>query len=329
MVRAAKEHNITLMDERIRFGQAVTGAGAKLAWLQFAGWDGVRALSIPEEVIPYNVVAADSLDADVLWPNEEGTSPGLTGAGVVLGIFDGGGLDGRHPDFEGRTRNFGSDGYIDNCEELSAHATSVGGTMVGSGGENASARGVAYGASWLLGWPFCGDAIERTAEEGFGVQASNHSYGAGAGWIYDSYYSQSWVWAGDETFESAREFQSSNGPGGCRARSLSGSRRREMRPGMDGEPPEETPKDCSTGLDCTGADSIAKNVLVIGGIKDYPEDPKTAEEMKWWKSSSVGPADDGRVKPDLVANSTKLLTLAAGGARCTNPRRERVRHLHP
>ena len=48
--------------------------------------------------------------------------------------------------------------------------------MVGSGGQNASARGVAYGASWLLGWPFCGDAIDRTAEEGVTPLETFYSY---------------------------------------------------------------------------------------------------------------------------------------------------------
>jgi hypothetical protein len=309
----ASEAGLRLEDDGFRSGHVAILEGSAASWMDFAKAEWIRGMSLIRKPSPWNAVAADSVNIDELWP---GGSSGLdlTGQGVVFGIFDGGGVDGRHMDFGGRTRNFGADGYIDNCEPISGHATSVSGTMIGSGAGNEAARGMSYEAPVLLSWPFCGDSVERTAGEGLLVDLSNHSYGYSAGWVYDSYNTYDWVWVGDEPFgkyaESTRRIdeiiferdhvwvkaagnESGNGPK---------------------EPPEDQPKDCGDKLDCISPDSCGKNLIIVGGVKDAPEDPLTPEDISWWGSSSIGPTDDGRVKPDIMGNATNLLTPAAGGA---------------
>jgi len=75
--------------------------------------------------VTYGVEAADSLSADELWPGGS-TGLNLTGAGVTLGIWDGGAVDPSHPEFRGRLR-------IRDGAEADDHATHVGGIMAAAG----------------------------------------------------------------------------------------------------------------------------------------------------------------------------------------------------
>ncbi|MEM9213229.1 MAG: S8 family serine peptidase [Cyanobacteria bacterium P01_F01_bin.150] len=71
-------------------------------------------------------------------------------------------------------------------------------------------------------------------------------------------------------------------------------------PGSDGN--------AGTGYDSISDFSTAKNNLVVGAINDIQRDPYTNRDVVITSFSSWGPTDDGRVKPDVVANGSGLLS---------------------
>ncbi len=60
------------------------------------------------------------------------------------------------------------------------------------------------------------------------------------------------------------------------------------------------------GYDCLPQQQTAKNTLVVGAINDITADPYTAANVTMTSFSSWGTTDDGRIKPDVVANGASL-----------------------
>jgi hypothetical protein len=67
-----------------------------------------------------------------------------------------------------------------------------------------------------------------------------------------------------------------------------------------------------TGYDSLPPDQTAKNSLVVGAIYDITDDPYNLSDVTMTTFSSWGPTDDGRIKPDVVANGLSLFSSAAG-----------------
>ncbi len=67
-----------------------------------------------------------------------------------------------------------------------------------------------------------------------------------------------------------------------------------------------------TGYDSLSEHQTAKNTLVVGAIHDITDDPYTTTDVRISRLSSWGPTDDGRVKPDVVANGHEVLSSEAG-----------------
>lgn len=67
-----------------------------------------------------------------------------------------------------------------------------------------------------------------------------------------------------------------------------------------------------TGFDSLSTEQVAKNTLVVGAIEDnLNDDPIKPETIKITEFSSYGPTDDGRIKPDVVANGKNLYSSLA------------------
>ena len=62
------------------------------------------------------------------------------------------------------------------------------------------------------------------------------------------------------------------------------------------------------GFDTIRSTGCAKNNITVGNIKDIPGGVQNSSDIEIWNSSSRGPTDDGRVKPDLVANGEFVQT---------------------
>ena len=144
----------------------------------------------------HNVQAAISTGANVM-----GLAPfALNGAGVTVGIWDGGSVRSTHQEFSNGSRVTVMDGAgaID-------HATHVGGTIAAAG-IDPLARGMAPAAR-IDSYDWNGDKTEMTARaaaapaESGKIFLSNHSYGYIAGWnqVWGGSPYRQWEWYGSGT----------------------------------------------------------------------------------------------------------------------------------
>src|SRR6478752_6854573 len=145
-----------------------------------------------------NVNAAISTGANLLR-----TSPySLTGAGVTIGLWDGGSGRSTHQEFGGRLVVMDGAGSID-------HATHVGGTLIAAG-VVAAAHGMADGAT-VNSYDWNSDTTEMTARgatvagEAGKIYLSNHSYGYIGGWNYVNNGTRVWEWNGSGTSSTSME----------------------------------------------------------------------------------------------------------------------------
>ena len=231
----------------------------------------------------------------------------LAGRGVVMGIWDAGAVDYDHVDFGDRVA-------IVEDAAVSSHATHVAGTMVGSGYGNSSARGVASRAR-LLSHDYFGDVVgeQRTAVVDNGMAISNHSWTYASGWQYNRYGDGRWVWYGgssahEENFGAYTALTAIWDrliyDHGLIVVKSAGNDRNDHGAGSD---PHYHIGDESTlhtdwhrpdgDYDSVGQTASAKNVITVGAVDD-------AAGMTAY--SGWGPTDDGRVKPDIVANGSSV-----------------------
>jgi hypothetical protein len=68
-----------------------------------------------------------------------------------------------------------------------------------------------------------------------------------------------------------------------------------------------------TGFDSLSPDKLAKNTVVVGAVNDVVADPYTSAQIQMTGFSSWGPTDDGRIKPDLVANGQEVFSYVEHG----------------
>lgn len=201
----------------------------------------------------------------------------LQGDGIHVGVWDGGKVF-AHDDLSDRLT-------IGNDVEVSDHATHVAGTIGGSGAGNIDAKGMAPHVH-IHSYDFHSDEAEMWQAKEKGIVISNHSYGIPIGYngypdtsLFGYYSTVTQVWD-DIVFDTERlVFKSA------------------------GNDRDDGPDECPGGERCDGPYNtisprgVAKNIITVGAITD-------TNEMTDF--SSWGPADDGRVKPDLCANGEDL-----------------------
>jgi len=277
--------------------------------------------------ITNNLGAADTVSTDDVWP---GGLAGLNleGAGLIVGEWDGGAVHPGHPDMLNIIQ-------VDGATEISGHATHVAGTLVGSGAAYYAAHGMASGAQ-LNAWDWNDDTAEMATAAAGGLLVSNHSYGAATGWVYiGGPIPNEWWWIGGNGDEDPKfgyydqEAQiwdqiAYDAPTYLAVKSV-GNDRTDFGPNPGeaytivdnngtplGTSTQPHPADCApTGYDCLPLHSVAKNILTVGAVDDLPDgyaplaDPGQVSMAPF---SSWGPTDDGRIKPDLVANGVLLLS---------------------
>ncbi|MBC7655038.1 MAG: S8 family serine peptidase, partial [Oligoflexus sp.] len=259
-----------------------------------------------------------------------GSSDNLVGK---IGIWDGGIILTNHQEFQG------VDGsrivQKDNPSTGSQHATHVGGTMMATG-INPIARGIAWGLKKLYAWDFNTDVAEMTTAASQSMIISNHSYGFISGWNYNSGTTPPrWEWYGapgtteDYKFgfydDSARDWDliCYNAPYYLPVKSA-GNNRSETGPSVGTEYygfETGSSKLVSKGLRPSGISSndgydiisttgTAKNILSIGAVSGLPFGANSTDDIKISSFSSWGPTDDGRIKPDLVADGVQLTSTS-------------------
>lgn len=293
------------------------------------GFDG----DLPIYEGPDNVNAAISTAANLV----RATAPfNANGSGLVFGLWEAGGIPRlTHQEFGGRIT------VRDGSATVTDHATHVAGTLAGAG-VNPALLGMAP-AALIDAYNSTSDASEATAAgasypgEPGKIYISNHSYGFIRGWNGNTWYggftddgnandietrwgiydSNSVTWDGMTynlpyylPFMSAGNERNDGPPatGAVWYQGPSGTERNY-------DPAQHPPGDgqYKGGYDLLESRKAAKNVMTVGAANDaVSAGARHAPNGTLTAFSSTGPADDGRIKPDIVANGASL--LSAGSA---------------
>ena len=227
--------------------------------------------------------AAISTGANLL----QSTPYGLDGAGVKVGVWDAGSIRNTHRELTGRVTKKNATSALDD------HSTHVAGTIASSG-VDANAKGMAP-KSTIDSYDWDNDYAEMTATGAAtatdlaGVSLSNHSYGYGANsddmgrYEKEAQTVDALVWAMPyylPLWAAGNEQDSLTALGGYQSITFN---------------------------------SLAKNILTIGAVNDAVvagvRNPSSGSMSTF---SSWGPTDDGRIKPDLVANGVSVYSSTAG-----------------
>jgi len=272
-----------------------------------------------------NLNAARTISTDDVWP---GGSAGysLTGSGTdFLGVWDAGGVLLTHQEFGGRVVQ------MDSPSGTHYHSTHVAGTMIAAGVVS-NAKGMSYQASLdAYDWDY--DDSEIAAAAAAGLLVSSHSYGYATGWWYGNYtQGEDWYWWGDVTISETEDWNfgfysditalwddiAYDAPYLTICKSA-GNDRNDHGPGSAGHwywDPDTEDWDWSTairdwdggadGYDCNSHVGVAKNILTVGAVDDIPGGYTQPSDVDMSSFSAWGPTDDGRIKPDIVANGISL-----------------------
>ncbi len=242
----------------------------------------------------YNVDAARSTRTDHL---NSGGSLGLNlnGQNMTAYVWDGGIARASHQEYDGAggTNRFS---VGDGSSSLNFHAAHVTGTIIASGVQ-AAAKGMAPHAR-AIGNDWNSDIAEATTAAGNGMLVSNHSYGfatrnpnTGQPWLPDHYFggyideSRSW----DNLMFNAPNYLM------------------VVAAGNDGNDNSANgaPLNGNSSYDKLTGHSTSKNNLVVANAQDANINANgDLVSVSINSSSSEGPTDDLRIKPDITGNGT-------------------------
>ncbi len=297
-------------------------------------------LNRPLYYITTNITAARTISTLPLWSTGNGGTGdyNLDGEGMIIAIWDEGGVRFSHRELVGRVQKG------DDTPHLSNHATQVAGTLIARG-YNENARGMAPLAT-LESFDWNNDLAEMAtmaaatfSDPSRGLLVSNHSYSYLLGWEWNYYGDNRWVWFGDSRISTDEDylfgfyddFAQSVDELACAAPYYlmvfsAGNDRKDLGPveesthwyfDWDAIPPKRQESEIRRhydGLyDCiSNGGAIAKNSLTVGAVEGLEQGYSSPDDvlMSWF--SAWGPADDGRIKPDVVADGVGLITTGAG-----------------
>lgn len=272
-----------------------------------------------------NIIAAATTRANQLWPggtsglNLSGSSDAVTSK---LGTWDGGLILKNHVELIGRVYQKDSAGLT-----LDDHATHTTGTLIASG-VNPIAKGMAFGLKQLIAYTFLKNETSNMTTEASNLLLSNHSYGITGGWLYDG---TNWNWNGDTTVSKVESYycgyydnsaqmydsilyhapnyltvfaagnsngNNANGQGPAVGATYlyNGGNKATRTSAMANNP---TYGSVSMG-------QTAKNIISVGAINGIPNGYSTPNDVQIASFSSWGPTDDGRIKPELVADGVNV-----------------------
>ena len=288
--------------------------------------EGVDPLGYPIYVTTFNNInAAATIQTKQLWQggstglNLSGSSDNLKGK---IGIWDDGRVRSTHVELTGRINQKGT------VTTNGDHATHVAGTMIAAG-VNPVVKGMAYGAQQLIAYSDFNNDISGILAEASGLLVSNHSYGTVAGWVYNSTDSR-WEFYGEPNANEDYKFGyyiskaqlydsiAYNAPNylifvaGGNARSENGPAvgqnywRYDATGKMVNAGARPATISSNNGYDIIPASATAKNILTVGAINNLPTGYTKASDAVLAAFSSYGPTDDGRIKPDVVADGVNI-----------------------
>jgi len=249
--------------------------------LELAGFDGDEPI--------YKTTFNENAAISAAVPPLRGAQLGLSGAGITVGVWDGGSVRSSHQEFSG-----GRVILRNPTSVISNHATHVAGT-VAAAGLTADARGMAPSArvdsyNWFNPLSEMASAGAPTANAADQLPLANHSWGYA--------FPDRELWFG-RYHSYARDWDAlaASLPFFTKFLSAGNDQQREGT---------------KNGYDSISSFKLAKNVIAIGAINDAVSSGSRSPAHGTMSSfSSWGPSDDGRIKPDLVANGVSLLSTGS------------------
>lgn len=240
-----------------------------------------------------NANAAKSTKTQFLH-NGGGLGLNLEGQNMTIGVWDGGAVLVTHQEFQNAT-NTGSRAIIgDGTIATSDHGTHVGGTMVAKGA-NASAKGMAPKAN-LISFNWDNDETEVVTQiTNNALLLSNHSYGVPVLDDMGNPNAPTWMMGCYNTDARNWDIIAYNAPYYLQVASAGNSGTSEYSGGT------------ADGYDKLTTDKNAKNNLIVANANPFVL-PNGFVNLIANSSSSQGPSDDGRVKPDIAADGTNLFS---------------------
>jgi hypothetical protein len=270
--RAAVEEKARKLGVPLR----IDGPGHKLATLyDFRGDD-------PLYRSHKNQNAAISTGANLLLP----APYNLNGSGIKVGVWDGGSVRSTHQELTGRVTKKNSLAPNDD------HATHVAGT-IGASGVQTAAKGMAPATS-IDSYDWDADYAEMTAAgtvsaiDTTGLPLSNHSYG------YDV------VTADMGRYEAEA----------ASVDAIAASLPFYLPFWAAGN--EQDLLTVHGGFQSITFNALAKNIMTVGAVNDaVSSGVRSPTNATIASFSSLGPCDDGRIKPDIVANGVGVYSSIA------------------
>ena len=274
-----------------------------------------------------NTTSAATTHTNYLWQNDfnlSGSSQNIKGK---IAMWDGGSALNNHIEINGRILN-------KDFSSNQNHSTHVAGTLMANG-TNSVAKGMAFGAEQLLSYDFI-NHISEIALAAPNLLVSNHSYGDVCGW--NKLGNGDWVFFGNTNDTADYKFGiyntetqmldsiAYNFPNYLIVKSAGNNR--DINGPTVGQPyftyNYNTQEYVAAGnrsnavsnndsYDIIPTYGCAKNILTIGAIEGIASGSTKMSDIKMSSFSSWGPTDDGRIKPDLVANGVDVLSCSNNG----------------
>lgn len=276
-------------------------------------------------------IPAITVNTNKLWPtaangfNLTGESDSLTN---TFGVWDQGAVRTTHIELRNRIVQ------KDNATTAYEHGTHVIGTIM-SKGLNPLAKGMSYNLKGAYSYDWNNDNSEMSAAAANGMLISNHSYGIVSGWDQNSDSADRWEFNGK--YDEKEDFKFGlynyeaqlhdsimyNAPFYLIAKAAGNNHgstgpkvgdpywRRDANGKMynaGGRPDSLSSNDAYETL---STDINAKNILVVGAVFGLSSPYTKKEDVVMSSFSSWGPTDDGRIKPDIVADGVAVFSTTA------------------
>jgi chitodextrinase len=235
----------------------------------------------------FNVAASISTRTNFL-NNGGGLGLNLEGQNMTAYVWDGGLARGTHQEYDGTGGN-NRFSIGDGTTTLNYHSAHVTGTIIASGVQ-ANAKGMAPQAK-AVGHDWNSDVAEATGQAAAGMLVSNHSYGF-RGDLVPDYYFGAYI-------EDSRDWDNLqyNSPYYLMV----------VAAGNDGNQNSYNgaPLAGNSSYDKLTGHSTSKNTMVVANAQDATINADgTLASVTINSSSSEGPTDDYRIKPDITGNGT-------------------------
>lgn len=320
---ALRTFSVENFDKNLKGKRAVFFNGVKV--IRFSG-------KLPVIYEASNLVAAQAVNNDQIWSGGiSGLS--LSGKDQTIGYWDENQPRLTHQEYSGRVTYEDIEAGSDD-----SHATQMVGTVLAKGVE-ASARGMAD-SSTVEAYNWNSDIAEMAASAANGLLTSAHPYIETAGWTTNtSICGTGYTWFSLASEDSTKAYQFGYydkeaekwdsvaylAPDYLIIKAAGNQRGK----GPVSQPLKhwtlndsfECIQDSTTvrelnggtlGYETINAASVAKNVLVIGGVESSTSNFDDLSSISPISGSGFGPTDDGRIKPDIVAPVSGLYTSTSG-----------------